>query len=94
MYMPQNMQALLEKVNIVVVNAPPGNRFCNSPRARQAYYFFFSGSKDACVQLSPAQNYSMWGDTAFSKLRLNTRNLVVDTMDFTFSRDLGPNKIR
>ena len=93
MYMPQNMHALLKKDSIVFVNAPPDNCFL-TVHLRIKSIILFSGSKDACVQLSPAQNYSKWGDTEFSKLRLNTRNLVVNTMDFTFSRDLGPNKIR
>ena len=59
------------------------------------YHFIISlGSSDACTDQSPFQPYSKRGDTEYSKLRINTRNLVVDTTDFTFSRHLGPNKIR
>lgn len=58
-----------------------------------ASYYDNVGSTEACADLFPQQNYSMRGRTEFTKLRLNTRLLVVDTDDFTFTKQIGPNKI-
>ena len=57
-------------------------------------HFLLVGSKQGCADLYPRQLYTQGGRTEYTKLRINPRLLIIDTSDFTFSKTLGPNKIR
>ena len=57
-------------------------------------WFYFTGIKAACAEKFPRELYPERGRTEFTKLRLNTRLLLIQTDDFTFSKTLGPNAVR
>ncbi|KAK6181661.1 hypothetical protein SNE40_009472 [Patella caerulea] len=58
-----------------------------------AMYYQYVGNAKDCGDSLPKQNYTAWGRTEFTRLRIDPTTFTVDLSDYRFTRQFGPNRV-
>ncbi|XP_071103917.1 uncharacterized protein [Haliotis cracherodii] len=92
LYLQQNIGASLYCAGMKT-NSPKEYLTLKAGRSNNFAVYSKDKGSDSCGSMSPAQVYSQWGRTEFTKIRLHVDTFNVDITDYTFTKQIGPNHI-